>query len=85
WASAGSVGFKGSKKNTPYAATKAAHQCAEEAMKRGLAEVIVRVTGLGNRKPPIRGLLERNLKITAIQDRTPVRHNGCRAPGKRHS
>ena len=86
WASAGSVGFKGSKKSTPYAATRAAFECAEKAMSRGVQEVLVQVKGLGmTRKSAIRALIERKLKITGIQDLTPIQHNGCRAPSKKHA
>ena len=86
WASAGSVGFKGSKKNTPYAATKAAQSCIEKAMDLGLTQVQIKAKGLGmTRKPAIRAFIEKNLKITSIQDLTPIPHNGCRPPGKRHS
>ena len=85
WASAGSVGFKGSKKSTPYAGAQAARDCAEKAMKKGVQEVLVQVKGLGlTRKSTIRALAEQGLNITGIQDCTPIRHNGCRPPRKKH-
>lgn len=85
WASAGSMSFKGSKKNTPYAASKAAHECAEKASKKGIKTVQVIVNGLGNaREVAIRGLMERELNITAIRDNTPEPHGGCRPPKKRN-
>jgi small subunit ribosomal protein S11 len=84
WSSAGKVGFKGSKKNTPYAASQAARDCAEQAVKRGVQEVAVRIKGLGSaRENAIRGLGELGLKVTRIQDCTPQPHNGCRPPKKR--
>lgn len=85
WSSAGKMGFKGSKKNAPYPAKQASRDCAEKALKRGVKSVIVRIKGLGtSREHAIRGLSEVGLKITRIQDRTPMAYNGCRSPKKRH-
>ena len=81
--SAGMAGFKGSKKNTPYAASQAARDCAERAFKKGVREVIVRAKGFGSsRESAIRALGDQGLKVTRIQDCTPQPHNGCR-PAKR--
>ncbi len=83
WDSAGSVGFKGSRKSTPFAAQKAAERCAEKAMKMGMREVEVRVNGPGSgRESAVRALSAAGLKIRAIEDVTPIPHNGCR-PRKR--
>jgi small subunit ribosomal protein S11 len=83
WDSAGSVGFKGSRKSTPFAAQKAAERCAEKAMKMGVREVEVKVNGPGSgRESAVRALAAAGLKIRAIEDVTPIPHNGCR-PRKR--
>ncbi|MHC4820237.1 MAG: 30S ribosomal protein S11 [Planctomycetota bacterium] len=83
WDSAGSVGFKGSRKSTPFAAQKAAERCAEKVMKMGMREVEVRVNGPGSgRESAVRALSAAGLKIRAIEDVTPIPHNGCR-PRKR--
>ncbi len=83
WSSAGRVGFKGSRKNTPYAATQAATNAAKQAMDLGLRKVHVRVKGPGaGREASIRALQAAGLSIVAIQDVTPLPHNGCR-PKKR--
>ncbi len=83
WATAGRVGFKGSRKSTAYAAQKVAQQAAREAQAHGLKEVEVRVKGPGSgREAAIRALQAIGLDISAIVDVTPVPHNGCR-PGKR--
>ena len=83
WDSAGTIGFKGSRKSTPFAAQKAAEKCAEKAMKMGVREVEVRVNGPGaGRESAIRSLAASGLKIRAIEDVTPIPHNGCR-PRKR--
>ena len=83
WDSAGSVGFKGSRKSTPFAAQKAAERCAEKAMKMGVREVEVKVNGPGSgRESAVRALASAGLKIRAIEDVTPIPHNGCR-PRKR--
>ncbi len=83
WDSSGSVGFKGSRKSTPFAAQKAAERCAEKAMKMGVREVEVKVNGPGTgRESAVRALAAAGLKIRAIEDVTPIPHNGCR-PRKR--
>jgi small subunit ribosomal protein S11 len=83
WNSAGTVGFKGSRKSTPFAAQRTAEACAEKAQKSGLKEVEVRVKGPGSgRESAIRGLQAAGLTIRAIEDVTPLPHNGCR-PRKR--
>ena len=84
WASAGKVGFKGSRKNTPYAAQQAAEAAAKEAMDLGLRQVAVEVKGPGaGREAAIRSLQAAGLEITSIKDVTPIPHNGCRPPKKR--
>ena len=84
WDSAGTVGFKGARKSTPFAATRAAENCAAKAKKYGLMEVEVRVKGPGpGREAAITALQASGLKITAIEDNTPLPHNGCRPPKKR--
>ena len=84
WDSAGTVGFKGARKSTPFAATRAAENCAGKAKKYGLQEVEVRVKGPGSgRESAITALQNSGLKITAIEDNTPLPHNGCRPPKKR--
>ena len=83
WDSAGTIGFKGSRKSTPFAAQKAAEKVAEKAMKMGVREVEVLVKGPGaGRESAIRALAASGLKIRAIEDVTPIPHNGCR-PRKR--
>ncbi len=84
WASAGVLGFKGSKKSTPFAATQATQKAAEDAMARGLVSVEVRVKGPGGgREAAIRALRTAGLNVTKIMDVTPIPHNGCRPPKKR--
>ena len=81
WASAGSVGYKGSKKKTPYAAGLSAESAAKAAVDAGLKKVEVFVRGLGaGRENAIRSLQTAGLEVTAINDETPVPHNGCRPP-----
>ncbi len=81
WASAGTIGYKGSKKKTPYAAGVSAEACAKAAFDNGVKKVEVRVKGLGaGRENAIRSLQAAGLEITSITDETPVPHNGCRAP-----
>jgi len=83
WKSAGMVGFKGSRKSTPFAAQLAAEQCARDAQEHGLRKVAVFVKGPGSgRETAIRSLQAAGLEIASIQDCTPVPHNGCR-PRKR--
>lgn len=82
--SAGSVGFKGTRKSTPFAAQRAADQAAHAAMRHGLKEVEVRVKGAGSgRESAIRALNNSGLKVTSIEDVTPLPHNGCRARKRR--
>lgn len=84
WASAGKVGFKGSKKSTPFAAQLAANSTAKEAMGLGVRKVEVWVKGPGGgREAAIRSLSAAGLEITAIKDVTPIPHNGCRPPKRR--
>ena len=84
WASAGKMGFKGSKKNTPYAAQTAAQECATKAHELGLrkAEVFVKGPGSG-RESAIRAIQSVGIEINTIRDVTPLPHNGCRPPKKR--
>ena len=83
FASSGQVGYKGSRKSTPFAATLAAQKAAEEAMSVGLANVQVRVKGPGSgREAAVRALRAAGLNVTSILDVTPIPHNGCR-PSKR--
>ena len=84
WKSAGSLGFRGSRKSTPFAASQAAEEVAKEAIDRGLTTVEVRVKGPGGgRESSIRSLRAAGLNITSITDMTPIPHNGCRPPKKR--
>jgi len=84
WDSAGTIGYKGSRKSTPFAAQKAAEKCAEKAIKFGVKEVDVRVKGPGaGRESAIRALQGIGLDIKGIEDVTPLPHNGCRPRKKR--
>ncbi len=84
WSSAGKMGFKGSKKNTPYAAQVAATDCAKEAYALGLRKVKVFVKGPGNgREAAIRAIASAGIEVTEIVDVTPIPHNGCRPPKRR--
>lgn len=84
WSSAGVVGFKGSRKSTPYAAQMAAENAAKEAMEHGLKEVEVMVKGPGaGREAAIRSLQAAGLEVNLIKDVTPIPHNGCRPPKRR--
>ncbi len=84
WASAGTQGFKGSKKGTPFAAGLAAETAAKEAMNFGLKDVDVTVKGPGSgREAAIRSLQAAGLEVNAIRDVTPIPHNGCRPPKRR--
>jgi len=83
WASAGTIGFKGSRKSTPFAAQRTAESAADKAQKMGVRQVEVRVKGPGSgRESAIRALQAAGLEINAIEDVTPLPHNGCR-PRKR--
>jgi small subunit ribosomal protein S11 len=84
WSSAGKSGFRGSKKNTPYAAQVSASTCAKEAYDLGLRRVQVFVRGTGSgRESAIRAVFAAGIEVTMIQDTTPLPHNGCRPPKKR--
>ena len=84
WASAGKMGFKGSKKNTPYAAQMAAQDCSTRAFELGLRKVEVFVKGPGaGRESAIRTIQNSGIEVTTIKDITPLPHNGCRPPKKR--
>lgn len=84
WASAGSIGYKGSRKSTPFAAQRAAERAADMAQKFGVKEVEVRVKGPGTgRESAVRALRSSGFDIKAIEDVTPLPHNGCRPPKRR--
>ena len=84
WASAGTCGFKGSRKSTPFAGQCASQQAAEKAIKFGVKDVDVRVNGPGSgRESAITALHQAGLKVKTIEDCTPIPHNGCRPPKKR--
>src|SRR6476661_6019200 len=84
WASAGNVGFKGSRKSTPFAAQMAAEKAARGAMEHGVRKVDVQVKGPGSgRETAIRSLQNVGIEVTGIKDVTPVPHNGCRPPKRR--
>ena len=84
WSSAGKLGFRGSKKNTPYAAQVAAEDCSKVAHEAGLRKVKVYVKGPGNgRESAIRSLHNAGIEVTEIIDVTPMPHNGCRPPKRR--
>ena len=83
WDTGGTIGYKGSRKSTPFAAQRAAEQCATKAKKLGMKEVDIRVKGPGSgRESAIRAIQASGLEIKAIEDVTPLPHNGCR-PRKR--
>jgi small subunit ribosomal protein S11 len=84
WSSAGAKGFKGSRKSTPYAAQMVAEDAARKAMDNGMKAVAVCVKGPGSgRESALRAIAQCGLKITSIQDITPIPHNGCRPPKRR--
>jgi small subunit ribosomal protein S11 len=84
WGSAGTAGFKGSRKSTPYAARMAAQQAAKTAMDQGVQEIDIFVKGPGpGREAAIRSLQGTGLRVRSITDITPIPHNGCRPPKKR--
>lgn len=84
WGTAGVVGFKGTRKSTPFAAQRAAETAASAAQRHGLKEVEVRVKGAGSgRESAIRALSNAGLRVTLIEDVTPLPHNGCRAKKRR--
>jgi small subunit ribosomal protein S11 len=83
WDSAGTIGFKGARKSTPFAATRAGESAAQKARKIGMSEVEVRIRGSGaGRESAVNGIVSTGIRVTAIEDHTPVPHNGCR-PAKR--
>ncbi len=84
WSSAGAMGFRGSRKSTPFAAQTAAEDCAKKAKEHGLQNISVYVRGPGSgRETALRALSSAGLKVTLIRDVTPIPHNGCRAPKRR--
>ena len=84
WGAAGTVGFKGTRKSTPYAAQRAAESAATAAMRHGMREVEVLVKGVGSgRESAVRALANAGLRVISIQDVTPLPHNGCRARKRR--
>jgi len=84
WASAGKMGFKGSRKSTPFAAQMAAEEAARKAMEHGMRTLEVEVKGPGSgRESALRALQSVGLQITTIRDVTPIAHNGCRPPKRR--
>ena len=84
WSSAGALGFKGSRKSTPFAAQMAAESCAKKAMEQGMRQLEVNVKGPGaGREAAIRALQAVGLEISSIKDVTPIPHNGCRPPKRR--
>jgi small subunit ribosomal protein S11 len=83
WDSAGTIGFKGARKSTPFAATRAGESAGQKARKLGMSEVEVHIRGTGSgRESAVTGLVSTGIRVTAIEDHTPVPHNGCR-PRKR--
>jgi len=86
WASSGGVGFKGSRKSTPFAAQMAAEKAAHAAIEHGLKRVEVQVKGPGSgRDTAVRSIQNTGIEVTSIKDVTPVPHNGCRQPKRRRS
>jgi len=84
WDSAGTVGFKGTRKSTPFAASRASETCAGKARKLGMSEIEVKVNGPGpGRESAVTALQHAGLKIASIEDVTPIPHNGCRPRKKR--
>jgi small subunit ribosomal protein S11 len=84
WGSAGTCNFKGSRKATPFAATRASEEAASAAKKLGMQEVEVRIKGAGpGRESAVTGLQHSGIKVTAVEDHTPIPHNGCRPRKKR--
>lgn len=84
WASAGQLGFRGSKKSTPFAAQTASLEAAKRAVEHGMSSVEVRVKGPGaGRENAVRALISAGVRITSVADMSPIPHNGCRAPKRR--
>ncbi len=86
WSSSGAVGFKGSRKSTPFAAQQAAEQAANAAMEHGMRRVEVQVKGPGSgRDTAVRSIQNSGIEVTSIKDVTPIPHNGCRLPKSRRN
>ncbi len=84
WDSAGTIGFKGARKSTPFAATRAGESVGHKARKMGMSEIEVKIKGAGGgREAAVNGLVSTGLRVTAVEDHTPVPHNGCRPRKKR--
>jgi len=84
WASAGALGFRGSKKSTPFAAQVASQEAAKKAKEMGMGSVEVKVKGPGaGRENAIRAVIASGIRITSVSDKSPIPHNGCRPPKKR--
>ncbi len=84
WDSAGTIGFKGTRKSTPFAATRAGETVGAKVRKMGMHEIEVRITGTGaGREAAINGVVSSGIRVTAIEDHTPVPHHGCRPRKKR--
>jgi small subunit ribosomal protein S11 len=84
WSSAGALGFRGSKKSTPFAAQMASQEAGKKAMDHGISSVDVKVKGPGaGRENAIRALISLGIRITSVADTSPMPHNGCRAPKRR--
>ncbi len=83
WDSSGTIGFKGARKSTPFAATRAGESAGQKARKLGMSEIEVHIKGTGSgRESAVNGLVSTGLRVTAVEDHTPIPHNGCR-PTKR--
>jgi small subunit ribosomal protein S11 len=84
WDSAGTIGFKGARKATPFAATRAGESAGHKARKMGVSEIEVKIRGSGSgREAAVNGLVSAGIRVTAVEDHTPVPHNGCRPRKKR--
>ena len=84
WDSAGTIGFKGARKSTPFAATRAGESAGHKARKMGMSEIEDKIKGAGGgREAAVNGLVSTGLRVTAVEDHTPVPHNGCRPRKKR--
>ena len=84
WDSAGTIGVKGARKSTPFAATRAGESAGHKARKMGMSEIEVKIKGAGGgREAAVNGLVSTGLRVTAVEDHTPVPHNGCRPRKKR--
>lgn len=84
WDSAGTIGFKGARKATPFAATRAGESAGHKVRKMGMNEAEVRIKGSGGgREAAVTGVVSAGIRVTALEDHTPVPHNGCRPPKKR--